>query len=492
MAPFRRVVILTAAAAFAGGFFLVSPGCDSGSGFASRDLDLIVVSVDTLRADRMSLYGAERDTDLADVPWSPAWLATQGTTYDWCWAPAGKTIPSLGSFWTSFEPLEHGALQNGVPLAVGTYAEKLHREGFTGLCRAANIQLSPRFFNPRTRRNDKPGYGFEKGFDDYDIRAKEREPLVAKELVQIAEQPIHSEEPLLIWAHFMAPHQPYEPAEEQDLWSATNGPPADNETLEAVHANPDQLTPDLKRHLRGLYDAEVRTASGYVQELLSGLDAHYREAGRGGLLENAIVVFFSDHGEELADHDSYFMHAKSLYTGAVRVPLILAGPGCEAGVRVEKPIALREVLPMVVDGRAPQQEVFVASWMSDFFTVRDQRWTLVHNPCGRYPDGPYEPPFRGSGKQQEVYPFRYPEVALYDREADPTEQVDVSNQNPEVVRRLLGELRAWYGALAISDAVPDAGMGLSASQLQELGYASLGAVEICEPWPPERWQPTGE
>lgn len=474
-----RTPFLRASAAIS--LALTLAGCGQEKTYFERELDLIVVSIDTLRADRMSSYGAKRDTDLAELEWSPAGLARRGTTWRTCWAPAGKTVPSLASFWTGLEPLEHGALQNGVRIQVETVAADFKRRGFTTLGRAANVQLRAEW-SPGIE-----GYGFHRGFDDWGVCIKSDEPLVARELVERARGPIEAKEPLLIWGHFMAPHQPYEPATEHDLFSNPEGPPGDNRTLEVVHANPKRLDKPLKRHLIGLYDGEVRTASEYVHELLSGLDTHYREAGRGGLLENAVVVFFSDHGEGLGDHFAYFMHAKSLYSGVTRVPLIVAGPGWQAGHWNEQPIALNDVLSRVVWDIEPRREVFVASWMSDFFTARDDRWTLVHRPCDRYPDGPFEPPFRGNPGQEEVHPFPYPEVALFDRLADPKEQEDVSMRYPDETRRLLGELRRWYDALALSDALPE-GIALSVSQLAELGYADAGASEVCEPWKPARWQ----
>ena len=180
---------------------------------------------------------------------------------------------------------------------------------------------------------------------------------------------------------------------------------------------------------------------------------------------------------ELADHHGYFMHAKSLYTGVIRVPLIIAGEGFENGARAEAPISLLDVMPMLMGEERPPREHFVASWKRDFYAVRDARWTLVHNPCNQYPLGPLEPPLKAA--------FPYPKVGLYDRGADPTEQRNVAREHPEVTRRLLGALRGWYEGLDLSSPVPPQYQGLSPQELAELGYVGADEETLCEPIQPQ-------
>ena len=445
----------------AGLLFLAA--CSRGSG---PDFDLILVSVDTLRADRMSLYGADRATDLTvDDPWSPPWLAARGTTWESCWAPAGKTIPSLATLFTGLEPLEHGALAHVTPIQGPSFAERLREEGFRTFARVAN-------------RSVTEGLGFARGFEDFAIRAKAEEPRVGSELLALARPAIEGGERLLLWAHYMAPHQPYAPPKEYGFSTESPGPSGDNATLAAIHREPSLATAETVEHLRTLYDGEVRYASSLVAQFLAGLDQSYRASGRGGLLDNAVVVLFSDHGEELGDRHGYFLHAKSLYSAVIRVPLVIAGVGIETGTRSELPIALADVLPWLVDGQAPERSYFVASWQGDFFSIRDRRWTLVHSPCDSYPDGPREPP-------QAPYP--YPEVALFDRSADPLELRDVAAEHPEETRRLLRALNAWYETLVL--AAPRTIDGVDPDMLEELGYADGFTQEGCTPWPAERWRP---
>lgn len=432
--------------------------------------DLILVSVDTMRADRLGLYGGAHDTDGDPAaPWSVRSLAARGEVYDGCWAAAGQTVPSLGSFWTGRPPLEHGGLSNLQPVQLHTVAEALHQQGYAAHARVANRCLTP-------------GIGLGQGFDSYAIRAGPEEARIPEELAAAAAAPIRKQQPLLLWAHFMYPHQPYAPPPPNDhRYTERDDPPGSNEVLSQLHRSPAQADAATVEHLRGLYDGELRTACDAVADLLGRLDRAYQEAGRGGLLDNAVVVFFGDHGEELADHHAYFMHAKSLYSGVIHVPLVIAGRGFPAGQRESRPLGLWEVLPLVLEHRQPAGGIFCASWKARYYAARDERWTLVHNPC-EDPLGPFEPP--------EDVPFYYPAVALYDRSQDPTEQHDVSAEHPEETRRLLAELRRWYAALQRAPVVEAATTAANPS-LQELGYAQAeasGGESDCPPWPPERWE----
>lgn len=454
-----RRAVLTAAV------LLLAVSCSTGDG---RDLDLILISVDTLRADRLPFYGAERDTggDPAQA-FTPAWLAAQGTLYETCWSTAGQTLPALASFWTGLPPLEHGAVSNLVPFVAESRLIRLRAERFDAAhALLANASLAP-------------GCGLERGFDSYGLLVRQNEPQIPAAMLQRTRAAVKEGKRLLAWTHFMVPHQPYAPrAELVGRYGTGRVAAADNEFLYGLH-RAGGLEASLREGVRALYDAEVRQASEWVREYLAGLDAQYRAAGRGGLLENAIVVFFSDHGEELADRHGYFMHAKSLYSGVIRVPLLIAGPGWSAGERRTDALSLTDVLPLVLDARAPGGGLFFAAWQDQYYAVRDERWTLVHNPAGD-PAGPREPPV------DAAYP--YPVVGLYDRHADPLEQRNLAAEHPEVAARLLTELGLWYSGLIFADSLA---AFADPAVLHELGYADdASAPRRMAPLPADPWPPT--
>ncbi|MCH2112040.1 MAG: sulfatase-like hydrolase/transferase, partial [Planctomycetes bacterium] len=258
------------------------PGPSCGSPEKAK-LDLILVSVDTLRVDRLGIYGSERAPEGRDTSrvGSLPWLAANSTTWTQAWAPAGKTVPSLGTFFTGLEPLEHGAFSHLTPIQAPSMVSALQEEGYRTFGRVANRLLGTPL-------------GFDRGFENYAIRPRRMEVQIPEELLDLTKGPIESGEPVLAWAHFMAPHQPYEPPPQFDRWSDSDRPvKADNSLLNRIHQSPQFLTPGQREDIRAKYDGEIAFAASMVESLLAGLDAQYRAAGRGPLLENALVVFFS-------------------------------------------------------------------------------------------------------------------------------------------------------------------------------------------------------
>ncbi len=429
--------------------------------------DFILITVDTLRADRLPFYGASRDTGgNPNAPWSFSWMADNGTIFDQVYCQVGITLPSLSSMWTGKHPLVHGALTNHSQLEEPTLAMKLNEHGWIGVGAVANGIL-------------RRGSGLERGFRDYLAFSAKKENEIPNFVVSKAQDLVREQKPLFVWAHFMAPHQPYEPFPPfASQFTKQIGPEGNNKTLYDLHLNPEKLTPEIKHHLRGLYDAEILSVESHVRQLLAGLDAEYRNAGRGGLLENAIVIFTSDHGEELGDRNGFFMHAKSLYSGVIQVPTIILGANWPAK-RDSRLIGLNEVLPYIIEG-APLSESFVVSSLKEkFYSIRNERWTLIHNPRADN-SGPGGPPV-GS-----IYP--YPTVALFDRISDPLEKNDLANQYPNTVRLLLDQLRNWHDELPIRE--ESASSGIDTQLVNSLGYAAQeesSTNSLPPPWHGNEW-----
>jgi len=430
--------------------------------------DLIVVTVDTLRADRLPFYGGERPlAGEASDPWSLAWMAQQGTLLEDAQAHVGVTLPSLASFWTGLEPLEHGALSNRSKVTGLTYVMKLRRQGWHGVGAVANGIL-------------RIGSGINRGFKEYLAFPDTEEAALTDYLLEQAASKLDDQEPLLLWAHYMAPHQPYAPpAKHLGRYSTSDGPPGTNETLFALHQDPKQLTPHVESHLKGLYDEEILAVQEEVQRLLLGLEEQYQAAGRGSLLENAVVIFASDHGEELGDRHGYFMHAKSLYAGVTQVPVLVLGQDWPAQ-RLPWPIGLKEVLPWVIEGITPDDGQVVSALKDKYYVLRNRDWTLVHNPRadGSSPGGP--PP----GSQ---YP--YPTVALFSRGQDRLELEDRSAEFPEVTKKMLEALQQWHFALPLPS--EENLSGVDRALLDSLGYANQGdgQEQMPPPWSGEEWNP---
>ena len=454
-------------------FFGCSPAPQSKTFLIGDDSrDLILVSIDTLRASRLSfydsLYTSPRQNLEGEVEddFTLAWLFNNGTVYSNVWASSGKTLPSLASFFTGLTPFEHGALSNTMRVLKPTMVVDWKNAGGRAHARVANRALHP-------------FCGLKEGFDSYAVRAKANEPNLGRELVNAATPDIKESKRLLLWAHFMAPHQPYEPIEPYRTQSLV-GPSilANNQSLMLAHKNPSAEEENFSAY-RDLYDAEIATANQYMHEFFTLLDEQYRNAGRGGLLDNAIIVFFSDHGEELADRHGYFLHAKSLYRSVIQVPLVIVDKDKSFEV-VKEDIALQEVLSHLLNGTPLSGGPFFATWHDQFFAMRDERFTFVHNPQSNI-HGPIEPP--------KDVPYFYPDVALYDRLNDPFELSNIAAQNPEKVKEMGSALYEWYSQV---NATPgESSDYLDPETLSELGYGGEIDVESLEepgPWPPSRYE----
>jgi arylsulfatase A-like enzyme len=441
---------------------------------ADDSRDLILVSVDTLRASRLPFYSQTLHSaprlELAgsvDESFSMAWLASQGVVYDSAFTTAGKTLPSLASFFTGLAPIEHGAVSNMTRLQADTYVSKLKLAGFKSHARVANRSLH-KFC------------GLAEGFDTYAVRAKQRESELGDDLLSAAHDDIASSKRVMLWAHFMAPHQPYEPLPEyRSQLSLPAEIVAGNEQLQAAHRSPQTEQHHFGAY-RDLYDAEIATSNQYVQNFLSKLDAQYRAANRGGLLDNAVVVFFSDHGEELADRNGYFLHAKSLYSSVVQVPLIIIDKKSGRKGHVTDLVDLSQTMKMLLEGDEFTSDFVVSAWHNDFFAIRDNRYTLVHNPQ-QNALGPLEPP--------EDVAYFYSAVELYDRQNDPFELNNIAAQHPQIVARLGEQLYQWYNSKSLATSDPSS--YLDEQTLAELGYTedpnSEHSLDSLGPWSAEKY-----
>ncbi len=291
---------------------------------AERDArrNLLLISIDTLRADHLSAYGYERET-------SPAIdaLAREGVLFENLIAQRGSTWPSLTSILTSMYPRSHGVRANGMHLDASKriLAQWLQERGYATGAFLTNMTTAPnRGFDVKPE--------IPKGADR-DLRA------TRTALRWIRRQ---RERPFFAWLHLMAPHHPYRPSGSlpEGFDTGYRGElDGSHETLHGIYARRDALTQAELAHIVSLYDADVAQADAHVKQLLDGLD-------RAGLAESTLVVLVSDHGEELYQHNHYFFHAYSIYESVLRIPLILRLPGVlPAGLRVSDVIETVDLAP---------------------------------------------------------------------------------------------------------------------------------------------------
>ena len=259
---------------------------------------LLIVTIDTLRSDRVGAYGDRS----ARTPTLDA-IAGRGALFANAFAAAPITLPSHASMMTGRYPAGHGSRHNGmrIDLAVPTLADVLAHEGFKTGAFVAAFPLDRRF-------------GLIKGFQTYGDRMPRGlagRPGNERPGSNVVDEAIdwlgrRGTGRFFLWVHLFEPHAPY-------------GDPRSPRPVELRYAD------------------EVAEADRQLARLLNAL---------GTSTASTIVVVASDHGEAFGEHGEV-SHSLFLYDTTLRVPLVMAGPGVRAGLRIEKPIGLIDVAPTV-------------------------------------------------------------------------------------------------------------------------------------------------
>ena len=307
---------------------LCAPGAGA-EGQLRRAERIVLVTVDTLRADHVGAYGGPVATPAIDA------LAREGVLLSDACTPTPSTGPAHASLLTGLHPWRHGVVDNAVALDRGVprLASKLREGGFATAAFVASYVLDARF-------------GFAEGFDAYSFEPTEeyvwrgsrrgRFSARADAVVEAAMHWItaHAGERFFVWIHLFDPHTPYRPPPEYAL-------PRDA----AVDLEGKRLPPQV-RGLGELADL-IRAYRGEVRFVDAQLGRLVERLRMLALLDGTALVVTSDHGEGLGDH-GLLEHGANLHDELVRVPLVVRGPGLAAGVRLPGPAQLEDLAPTLL------------------------------------------------------------------------------------------------------------------------------------------------
>lgn len=263
---------------------------------ASAPPNVVLLSVDTLRADHLGCYGYRFDT-------SPHIdrLAESGRLFEDAVCEIPLTAPSMGAMLTSRYPRATGLVRNGLamPSDVPTVAEVYQRAGYQTFAVQSNWTLKADLSN------------LHRGFDTYDDDFNEKRWglfLAERDAKQVAARAIKllagrdTERPFFAWFHFSDPHAPYK--RHSNFKYNTARP----------YYRLDEVEKDRER-----YDSEIGFTDFHMGRVLEALPK-----------DNTFIVFVADHGESLHEHD-YVGHGRRIYQPGMHIPLIIAGPGIAPG-----------------------------------------------------------------------------------------------------------------------------------------------------------------
>ena len=405
-------------------------------GRASEGWNVLLVSIDTLRSDRVGTYGAKSGaTPRLDQ------LARQGVVFERATANAPYTLPAHATLFSGQFPSVHAVEDEGRPLAPlrsPVLARYLAERGWrTQAFTAAGFLV--------------PDFGFHAGFDGFSIRDPLRHPGSRFFHDFAANHPeqgpapaeggtarvrswirAHAREPFFLFVHTYEVHD-YDPPPElvtcaQEGCRSKLG---DFNALVLRMSNPAPFpgSPVDRAHLGHLYDAALRHVDGELGQLFDELE-------RSGIAARTLVVVTSDHGEEMFER-GFLQHGKSLHREVIDIPLIVRAPG-RAPARIQAPAMQVDVAPTILaalglalDARMQGRDLFgsngsprpIWSEVDDArarqTSLTDGGWKLVHAPT----DAPVN--FPGAR-----------EWSLYDLARDPEERADLSESEGERLERL--------------------------------------------------------
>jgi choline-sulfatase len=404
--------------------------------------DVVLISIDTARADRFSYTGSP----LVDTPWVDS-IAAQGAGFLQAVSPVPITLPAHVSLFTGKNPNVHGIRSNGffhVPEDETTLAEILQEAGYATAAFVGAAVLDTR-------------YGLSQGFEHYDDRmnftdeASQASAFAQRRGEEVVDAALgwlsnRERSPTFVWLHLFDPHAPYSPPE-----------------------------PERSQHPSSPYNGEV----AYTDRVIGKFLTAYKKLGR---YENAIVVITSDHGEGLGEHGES-THGIFLYDATVRVPLVLAGPGIRPGAVVEDQVSLIDIFPTVLDLLGLETPPHIAgetllSTINLKTTEKSERIAYIESLYARLHYG--WAGFRGI-RQSNSKLIVGREAELYDLDDDPREESDLAPTQPGTIEELRNTLDSNFPetrGLAENRIEVD---GATQRQLAALGYASTSIETEAEP-----------
>lgn len=364
---------------------------------AGKGWNVFIVTIDTLRADRLPAYGYSSGATPAITR-----LAAEGTTFRWAFTPVPLTLPAHASVLTGMQPFRHGIRDNGafyLDSQQRTLASMLKERGFRTAAFVSAFVLDSQWGLTT---------GFDRYYDDFNITADDLGAMASVqrpggetwiEAQRWLEQ--QGNERFFVWLHLFDPHTPYAPPEPYRTQFA---------------AQP--------------YDGEIAYSDAIVGQAVDWLE-------KRSLLDKTVVVVLSDHGEGLGEHGED-EHGLLAYDSTLRVPWIVRLPGGQrAGTVIDREVSLVDVTPTIlgllsIPGSAPMDGTDLAPLLTSDTSV----------PAAEVYAESYYPRLRFNWSEllsvrNDQYKFiRAPRPELYDYRNDPGELRNLVTEQPEIAARL--------------------------------------------------------
>jgi len=400
--------------------------------------NVLLISVDTLRADRLGCYGYNKHiTGMMDF-----W-AQHGVRFESAYAPSPWTLPSHASVFTGLYPTEHLAIDEKINIDKNAVmlTEQMKAAGFVTAAFVSHYYLGAE-------------YGFDRGFKDFYIKPNATADEMVVKVTNWLKS--HKKDNFFLFLHLFDPHSPYQPPADyaRKHYPTDTGVFISGTTKDIMSVVTDWPAPKSKNVLRalsGLYDGEIDFTDKQLEVLFKFMQENLLD-------QNTLVVLFSDHGEEFMEH-GLMEHGFTLYQEQLHVPFIWYYPAAfQPGLVVQEPVSLIDLAPTLLEflGLKPINNI---SGKSVLPLLRGQNVNLNrHLLAETTRQGPdrvalikgrdkyiYSPKFRLNSR-------RFDEM-LFNLETDPGELDDLRQKEKDLAEQLAGELfstglyvqrRAWH------------------------------------------------
>lgn len=449
--------------------------------------NVLMVVIDTLRADHVGAYGYEYSTtpniDL---------LADRAVVFETVVSQAPWTAPAMASLFTGLYPSVHGldggivwaegasssagnlpfAVQKTLPPGHRTLAEVFRDAGYMTAGFVSNLYVNSIF-------------GFAQGFDHFDDEytdynfdqgdVKRRAETTNKRLFEWLREGV--EEPFFLLVHYNDPHWPYDPPPPYGRafiagYHGSLTPTTTREVVVTHHEVPPPISDQDLAYIVGLYDGEIQYVDAHLGQLLGAV--------RGlPTKRDLVTVLTSDHGEEFLDHGA-FNHGYTLYEEQTLVPFIVSAPGSFDRRRVSQQVRLIDAAPTLLELAGV-----------DIRNTRFQGRSLVPlmagsslEPLDAFSEATNigsQSALRSTDSQKLIHSLIDPKWQLFDLGSDPRELHDLAEQRAERLRELTVRLEAWREAnRSLRGQINIAGTGVDRVVLDEemqKGLRALGYIE---------------
>lgn len=314
-------------------------GCQQNQKDSEKKLNIILITVDALRADHLSTYGYQYQTS----PHIDKFAETS-VLFEYAYCTMPKTSASIASLMTGLHPFVHRTkpIRDTLKKEPVTLAEALKMRGYFTSAIVDNSNLSKNF-------------NFNRGFDQYlqvwdkTIEKEESTPYITQQILEFLSK--NQKKPFFFWAHYIEPHYPFLPPNQfiekrpEGRLLEKIGPKIIAGAQKFVKAT------STEGYFLSRYDGAVKYIDSELKKIINLIFEK-------GYQENSIIILTADHGEELGEHNYFYNHGPLTFNSSTRVPLIIYRPN-ERSRRIKYPVSLMDIYPTLLRqaGLVPPYEI---------------------------------------------------------------------------------------------------------------------------------------